>query len=204
MHDSVKDGGERQNFEMAAVWQLAFWSPSLFWKISAIQSDGLPESVFIFPSFMYDEFDLPWFIWRWWWQWWRGNHPKSDSQNAYSKKCTCLSFLCAVCIDPVFLHCMHFLSSFVHHPLRCINSEGKNCFGICWPQLLCLWNWMFAINLLVWASFQPLSEWLRFHCHHLPQMNQDQSRVKDGKMGWWRQLAEQDIKQLAAKVWGSR
>lgn len=40
-----------------------------------------------------------------------------------------------------------------------------------------------CINLSVLASFQPLSEHLHFQCCHLPQMNQDQSRVRNGKMG---------------------
>lgn len=142
-----------------------------------------PEPILIFPSFARDWFDLPWFIWKWWWQWWSSNHPESDSKNAYSKKCACLSFLYAIYTDPVFLNCMHFLSSYMHCPPCYINSYGKNCFDICWPQLFHLWDWTFAINLLVWAPFQPLSEQLRFHCRHLPQMNQDQSRVKDGKMG---------------------
>lgn len=141
------------------------------------------EPILIFPFFARDWFDLPWFIWKWWWQWWSGNHPESDSKNAYSKKCSCLSFLNAVYTHPVFLNCIHFLSSCMHCPPCYINSYGKNCFDICWPQLFHLWDWMFAINLLVWASFQPLSEQLCFHCRHLPQMNQDQSRVKDGKMG---------------------
>lgn len=108
---------------------------------------------------------------------------QSDSKNAYSKKCYCLSFLYATSTDPVFLNCMHFLSSCIYHLPCYINSFGKNCFDICWRQLLHLWDWTSAINLLVGASFQPLSEQLRFHCYHLPQMNQDQSRVKDGKMG---------------------
>lgn len=97
------------------------------------------------------------------------------------KKCSCLSFLYATSADPVFLNCVHFLSSCTHHPPCYINSYGKNCFDICWPQLLHLRDWISDINLLVWASFQPPSEWLRFHCRHFPQMYQDQSRVKDGK-----------------------
>lgn len=154
--------------EMVAIWQLASWSQSLFWKTSAISSDGPCGPILIFPSFTHDWFDLAWFIWRWWWQWLRGNHPESDSKNAYSKKCSCLSFLYAVPTDPVFLNCMHFLSSCMHHPPCYINSYGKNCFDICWPQLLHLWDWTFAINLFISASFQLPSERLRFHCRHLP------------------------------------
>lgn len=124
--DSVKDGEGRQ--EMVATWQLAFWSWSLFWKISAISSDGPPQPILIFSSFALEWFNLSWFIWRWWWQWWRGNHPESDSKNAYSKKCYCLSFLYVISTDPVFLNCMHILSSCIYHPPCYINSYGKDCF----------------------------------------------------------------------------
>lgn len=184
--NAVQDGGGRwdfQNTQMVAIWQLAFWSWSLFWKTSAIPSDRPPEPILIFPSFTHDWFDLPWFISSWWWQWWRGNHPESDSKNAYSKKMLLpLLSLCYIS-DHVVLNCMNFLSSCMHHPPCYINSYGKNRFDTCWPQLLHLWDWMFAINLVVWASFQPRSEQLHFHCRHLPQINQVQSRVKDGKMG---------------------
>lgn len=49
--NGVKDGGEKQDVQMAemvAVWQLAFWSQSLFWKASAISSEDLlnPSSFF--------------------------------------------------------------------------------------------------------------------------------------------------------------
>lgn len=156
------------------------------WLFGVSHCSGRPQPFRLnlspfFPPFILDWFDLSWFIWRWWWQWWRENHSQRDSKNAYSKKCSCLSFLYATSADPVFLNCVHFLSSCMHLPPCYINSYGKNCFDICWPQLLHLWDWISGINLLVWASFQPPSEWLRFHCRHFPQMNQDQSRVKDGK-----------------------